>query len=171
MFFNNKFNTFFGLNLTLVYTFPMCMAWRFHFPIRNYDFKASSYFAPRTFRKSLRQDRPTTRVLLIVLHILPHLLCTLETHSQSAHTCVVGWKNLRHLASVRLTCMPYGRTNERKHHSPCHVVAWNPWLAKDLRLAGFACILPGFIPCLPSFTHKQDHDHHHDYVLYWCGVH
>ena len=24
--FNNKFNTFFGLNLTLVYTFPMCMA-------------------------------------------------------------------------------------------------------------------------------------------------
>ena len=40
MFFNNKFNTFFGLNLTLVYTFPMCMAWRFHFPIRNYDFKA-----------------------------------------------------------------------------------------------------------------------------------
>ena len=35
----NKFNTFFGLNLTLVYTFPMCMAWRFHFPIRNYDFK------------------------------------------------------------------------------------------------------------------------------------
>ena len=39
MFFNNKFNTFFGLNLTLVYTFPMCIAWRFHFPIRNYDFK------------------------------------------------------------------------------------------------------------------------------------
>ena len=38
MFFNNKFNTFFGLNLTLVYTFPICMAWRFHFPIRNYDF-------------------------------------------------------------------------------------------------------------------------------------
>ena len=41
MFFNNKFNTFFGLNLTLVYTFPMCMAWRFHFPKRNYDFKES----------------------------------------------------------------------------------------------------------------------------------
>ena len=39
VFFNNKCNTFFGLNLTLVYTFPMCMAWRFHFPIRNYDFK------------------------------------------------------------------------------------------------------------------------------------
>ena len=39
MFFNNKFNTFFGLNLTLVYTFPICMAWRFHFPICNYDFK------------------------------------------------------------------------------------------------------------------------------------
>ena len=38
VFFNNKCNTFFGLNLTLVYTFPMCMAWRFHFPIRNYDF-------------------------------------------------------------------------------------------------------------------------------------
>ena len=41
MFFNNKCNTFFGLNLTLVYTFPMCMAWRFHFPIRNYDFNIS----------------------------------------------------------------------------------------------------------------------------------
>ena len=40
MFFNNKFNTFFGLNLTLVYTFPMCMTWRFHFPLRNYDFNA-----------------------------------------------------------------------------------------------------------------------------------
>ena len=39
MFFNNKFNIFFGLNLTLVYTFPMCMTWRFHFPLRNYDFK------------------------------------------------------------------------------------------------------------------------------------
>ena len=39
MFFNNKCNTFFGLNLTLVYTFPMCMTWRFHFPLRNYDFK------------------------------------------------------------------------------------------------------------------------------------
>ena len=39
VFFNNKCNTFFGLNLTLVYTFPMCMTWRFHFPIRNYDFK------------------------------------------------------------------------------------------------------------------------------------
>ena len=39
MFFNSKFNTFFGLNLTLVYTLPMCMAWRFHFPIRNYDSK------------------------------------------------------------------------------------------------------------------------------------
>ena len=38
MFFDNKCNTFFGLNLTLVYTFPMCMAWHFHFPIRNYDF-------------------------------------------------------------------------------------------------------------------------------------
>ena len=41
MFFNNKFNTFFGLNLTLVYTFPMCTTWRFHFPLRNYDFKPS----------------------------------------------------------------------------------------------------------------------------------
>ena len=41
MFFNNKFNTFFGLNLTLVYTFPMCMTWRFHFPLRNYDFNGT----------------------------------------------------------------------------------------------------------------------------------
>ena len=39
MFFNIKCNTFFGLNLTLVYTFPMCRTWRFHFPLRNYDFK------------------------------------------------------------------------------------------------------------------------------------
>ena len=45
MFFNNKFNTFFGLNLTLVYTFPMCMTWRFHFPLRNYDFKPASVMA------------------------------------------------------------------------------------------------------------------------------
>ena len=47
MFFNNKFNTFFGLNLTLVYTFPMCMAWRFHFPIRNYDFKDIDSLLPK----------------------------------------------------------------------------------------------------------------------------
>ena len=32
----NKFNIFFGLNLTLVYTFLMCMAWPFHFPIRKF---------------------------------------------------------------------------------------------------------------------------------------
>ena len=44
MFFNNKFNTFFGLNLTLVYTFPMCMAWRCHFPIRKYDFNIMYWF-------------------------------------------------------------------------------------------------------------------------------
>ena len=44
MFFNNKFNTFFGLNLT----FPMCMAWRFHFPIRNYDFKKFFSCFPHT---------------------------------------------------------------------------------------------------------------------------
>ena len=42
VFFNNTFNTFFGLNLTLVYTFPMCMTWRFHFPLRKYDFNISS---------------------------------------------------------------------------------------------------------------------------------
>ena len=47
MFFNNKFNTFFGLNLTLVYTFPMCMAWHFHFPIRNYDFNISVMMLPQ----------------------------------------------------------------------------------------------------------------------------
>ena len=41
----NKFNIFFGLNLTLVYTFPMCMAWRFQFPIRNYDFKTHLFKA------------------------------------------------------------------------------------------------------------------------------
>ena len=29
--------------MTLVYTFPMCMAWRFHFPIRNYDFKFTDH--------------------------------------------------------------------------------------------------------------------------------
>ena len=47
MFFNNKFNTFFGLNLTLVYTFPMCMTWRFHFPLRNYDFKGGTFINDR----------------------------------------------------------------------------------------------------------------------------
>ena len=50
MFFNNKFNTFFGLNLTLVYTFPMCMTWRFHFPLRNYDFKVLGQFSIIYFR-------------------------------------------------------------------------------------------------------------------------
>ena len=33
-----------SLNLTLVYTFPMCMAWSFHFPICNYDFKAGVHY-------------------------------------------------------------------------------------------------------------------------------
>ena len=34
--------------------------------------------------------------------------------------------------------------------------AWNPWLAKDLWLAGFACILPGLCPCLHSFySHRR----------------
>ena len=30
---------FFGINLTFVYKYTICMAWRFHFPIRKYDFK------------------------------------------------------------------------------------------------------------------------------------
>ena len=35
-----------------------------------------------------------------------------KTHSQSAGTCVVGWKKkLRHSASVRLTCMFMYRPN------------------------------------------------------------
>ena len=54
MFFNNKFSTFFGLNLTLVYTFPMCMAWRFHFPIRNYDFKSSKSNSGKGFKSLLQ---------------------------------------------------------------------------------------------------------------------
>ena len=29
----------FGLNLTFAYKYTSCMAWRFHFPIRKYDFK------------------------------------------------------------------------------------------------------------------------------------
>ena len=53
MFFNNKFNTFFGLNLTLVYTFPMCMTWRFHFPLRNYDFKTNAYPLDTHFTRCL----------------------------------------------------------------------------------------------------------------------
>ena len=49
---------------------------------------------------------------------------------------------------------------------PCHVGIRHHWLAKDFWLAGSACILPGFIPCLHSFcSHTQDHD----YVLYLCG--
>ena len=51
MFFNNTFNTFFGLNLTLVYTFPMCMAWRFHFPIRNYDFNVITHRPYRPYSR------------------------------------------------------------------------------------------------------------------------
>ena len=42
MFFTNKFNFVFGLNLTFVYKYTICMAWRFHFPIRKYDFKVYS---------------------------------------------------------------------------------------------------------------------------------
>ena len=45
------------------------------------------------------------RRLLRRLHFVRHLRCTHDTYSQSARTCVVGSKNLRHLASVRLTCM------------------------------------------------------------------
>ena len=54
MFFNNKFNTFFGLNLTLVYTFPMCMVWRFHFQIHNYDFKNDTVISVACFNTDVR---------------------------------------------------------------------------------------------------------------------
>ena len=63
MFFNNKFNTFFGLNLTLVYTFPMCMAWRFHFPIRNYDFNLFPLIPACTGRPGLPLSPPETAFL------------------------------------------------------------------------------------------------------------
>ena len=33
---------FFVLNLTFVYEYTICMAWRFHFPIRKYDFKGNN---------------------------------------------------------------------------------------------------------------------------------
>ena len=65
MFFNNKFNTFFGLNLTLVYTLPMCMAWRFHFPIRNYDFNttsASAALVPHELSTELAVPRTLERL-------------------------------------------------------------------------------------------------------------
>ena len=75
MFFNNKFNTFFGLNFTLVYTFPMCMVWRFHFPIRKYDFnpvhdKASGFIESQV---ESCQDFGATEVLLLLLflHVAP----------------------------------------------------------------------------------------------------
>ena len=58
MFFNNKFNTFFGLNLILVYTFPMCMAWRFHFPLRNYDFNQLQW-------QTLLQRRTHSKVTML----------------------------------------------------------------------------------------------------------
>ena len=55
-----------------------------------------------------------------------HLLCTLETHSQSAPTCVVGWIKLRHLASLRLACMCqrlyYQRSNTLASTLPIHVI-------------------------------------------------
>ena len=61
MFFNNKFNTFFGLNLTLVYTFPMCMTWRFHFPLRNYDFKESKITRGHNYTLVKKQSRLDVR--------------------------------------------------------------------------------------------------------------
>ena len=72
MFFNNKFNTFFGLNLTLVYKLPMCMACRFHFPIRKYDFKFNI------------PDEPTNSLYTCVFRqlyflFIPLLRCTSST--------------------------------------------------------------------------------------------
>ena len=34
-----------GLNLTFVYNYTICMAWRFHFPVREHDFKLFVNFA------------------------------------------------------------------------------------------------------------------------------
>ena len=69
MFFNNKFNTFFGLNLTLVYTFPMCMTWRFHFPLRNYDFKKAVVKRSINFedyKTCLFTGKPQTRTMNVI---------------------------------------------------------------------------------------------------------
>ena len=41
--FTNKFNIFFGLNLMFVYKYTICIAWRFHFPLRKEHFKQSRH--------------------------------------------------------------------------------------------------------------------------------
>ena len=45
--FTNTFNFGFGLTLTFVYKHTICMAWRFPFPPRKYDFKSVSLSVSR----------------------------------------------------------------------------------------------------------------------------
>ena len=56
------------------------------------------------------------------LYCVRHVRYKYDTHSQSAGTCVVGWEKLRHLASVRLTCMVWYPTYMQSFiisHSSC----------------------------------------------------
>ena len=103
MFFNNKCNTFFGLNLTLVYTFPMCMTWRFHFPLRNYDFNMP------------QSESAMTRLLCLRVFCQPggiHVeisspnLCTSITPNIDIfdHT---HWKHILHVFVLFLVLSPF----------------------------------------------------------------
>ena len=92
MFFNNKFNTFFGLNLTLVYTLPMCMTWRFHFPLRNYDFNSARNIKISTFSQHISPDafaRSSNR-LWTSQNVLPDLV---DIHVESTRT--LYWTNFK----------------------------------------------------------------------------
>ena len=151
------------------------MAWRFHFPIRNYDFKASSYFAPRTFRKSLRQDRPTTRVLLIgqrsrvlfkcataathcatlVVHardpfpVSAYVRCRLEK-SPSFSFCQVDMYALRTDGSAA--------KNERTSENIIRRVTWSPGILGWQKICGWRAsrvfCRDSFPVCLHLLTNK-----------------
>ena len=84
MFFINKVSTFFGLNLTLVYTFPMCMAWRFHFPIRKYDFKTYTYFPELC---SCHTPGQRLELLLTILYCLLPMVRDIFPPCHSGHSC------------------------------------------------------------------------------------
>ena len=97
MFFNNKFNTFFGLNFTLVYTFPMCMTWRFHFPLRNYDFNI---------------------VPLVFPIFLPHYISFLQAAALSSPSQFISFPSSGHCSQF-LPHLLYSFLRLSSHH-PCH---------------------------------------------------
>ena len=124
--FNNKCNTFFGLNLTLVYTFPMSMAWRFHFPLRKYDFNilisaTSSFFSCALFTAQVSAPYiiagittvlytfPLTLKLIlrwhrIVVIIMIAIIIIISSHGkQRVEVVVVSHEYVTRLALSRVT--------------------------------------------------------------------